>query len=104
MAIGSVLRSSPISVWQLDEVASTAAVLATVRVEHITHGNSRSESPNRTVLGRAELVVLQAFPASAPLPGQHIQLEYEQLPEENSPMKGPDVPLLRKRSVLAVLN
>jgi hypothetical protein len=101
-AIGSALRSYPTSVWQLDEVASTAAVLATVRVEHITQGNSPSESPNRTVLGRAELIVLRTFPASAPLAGQHIQLEYEQLSEENSAMNGPDVPPLQASSIFVV--
>ena len=101
VAISLVLHSYPTYIWQLDEVASRAAVLATVRVEHISRGSSHS-SPNRTVLGRAELVVLRAFPPSVPLPGEHIQLEYEQLPEENSPMNGPDVPALQTGSIFVV--
>jgi hypothetical protein len=97
-----LVRSYPTAVWQLDEVASGASVLATVRVEHTIGGSSLSESPSRTVLGRAELVVLRVFPPSALLPGQHIQLEYEQLPEVNSPMNGPDVPPLDSGSVWVV--
>jgi hypothetical protein len=97
-----LLRSYPTTVLQLDEVASTASVLATVRVEHTIRGSSLSASPNRTVLGRAELVVLRAFPPSALHPGQHIQLKYEQLPEGSSPMNGPDVPPLNAGSVWVV--
>jgi len=92
----------PTSVLQLAEVASSAAVLATVRVENTSSGNSQSASPNRTVLGRADLVVLRAYPPSTLLPGQHIQLEYEQLPEGNSFMNGPDVPPLQSGSVFVV--
>jgi len=102
VATGPLVRSYPTSVWQLDAVASTASVLATARVEHTNRGNSLSASPNRTVLGRAELVVLRAFPPSVLLPGQHIQLEYEQLPAEHSPGSGPDVPPLDARSVFIV--
>lgn len=97
-----LLRSYPTTVLQLDEVASTAAVLATVRVEHTVRGSSPWQLPDRTVLGRAELIVLRAFPPSAVLPGQHIQLEYEQLPEGSSSMNGPDVPLLSAGSVWVV--
>ena len=97
-----VVRSYPTSVWQLNEVASGASVLATVRVEHTIGGSSLSGLPSRTVFGRAELIVLRAFPPSALLPGQHIQLEYEQLPEGNSPMNGPDVPPLDSGSVWVV--
>ena len=56
-----IVRSYPTSVWQLDEVASGASVLATVRVEHTIRGSSLSRSPNRTVLGRADLIVLRLF-------------------------------------------
>lgn len=78
ISVSAVLvRSYPTAVWQLDEVASAASVLATVRVEHTIRGSALSGLPNRTVLGRAELIVLRAFPPSALLPGQHIQLEYE---------------------------
>lgn len=104
LATGPAVRSYPTTVWQLDAVASTASVLATVRVEHTSHGSSLSASPNRTVLGRAELAVLRAYPASALLSGQHIQLEYEQLPEgtmRNGP-DGPDVPPLQSGSILIV--
>jgi len=97
-----IVRSYPTSVWQLDEVASAASVLATVRVEHTIRGSSLSGSPNRTVVGRAELIVLRAFPTSMLLPGQHIQLEYEQLPEGNSPMNDPGVPPLHSGSVWVV--
>jgi len=96
------VRSYSTAVWQLDEVASAASVLAIVRVEHTMRGSSLSGVPNRTVLGRAELIVLRAFPPSALLPGQHIQLEYEQLPDGNSAMNGPDVPPLHSGSVWVV--
>ena len=89
-------------VWQLETIASTAAVLGTVRVEHIGPGNSLSESPNRTLLGRAELVILRAYPPSALLSGERIQLEYEQLPEGSSPMNGPDVPPLQSGTIWVV--
>jgi hypothetical protein len=103
ISVSAVLvRSYPTVVWQLDEVASAASVLATVRVEHTIPGSSLSGLPNRTVLGRAELIVLRAFPPSTLLPGQHVQLEYEQLPEGNSPMNGPDVPSLHSGSVWVV--
>jgi hypothetical protein len=101
-AAAFLVRPYPTVVWQLDEVASAASVLATVRVEHTVSGSSPSGSPNRTVLGRAELFVLRAFPPSALLPGQHIQLAYEQLAEGNSPMNGPDVPALDTSSVWVV--
>ena len=97
-----IVRSYPTAVWQLDELASGVSVLVTVRVEHTIRGSSLSGSPNRTVLGRAELIVLRAFPSSALLPGQHIQLEYEQLPDGNSPMNGPDVPPLQSGSIFVV--
>ena len=57
-----IVRSYPTAVWQLDEVASRASILATVRVEHTIGGSSLSGLPSRTVLGRAELVVLRVFP------------------------------------------
>ena len=103
ISVSAVLvRSYPTAVWQLDEVASAASVLATFRVEHTIRGSSLSGLPNRTVLGRAELIVLRAFPPSALLPGQHLQLEYAQLPEGNSPMNGPDLPPLHSGSVWIV--
>jgi hypothetical protein len=97
-------RSYPTSVWQLDAVASTASVLATVRVEQTSRGSSLSASPNRTVPGRAELVVMRAYPPSQFRPGQHIQLEYAQLPEGSSAsgMNGPDVPPLQSGSIFIV--
>src|SRR5262249_5178545 len=95
-------RSYPTVVRQLDIVASTASVLATVRVEQTSGGDSLGRSVNRTVLGRAELVVIRAYPPSALLPGEHIQLEYEQLPEGSSPMNGPDVPPLESGSIFIV--
>ena len=98
----SFVRPYPVAILQLDEVASTASVLATVRVEHIVRGSSPTGFSNRTVLGRVELVVLRAFPPSALLPGQHIQLDYEQLADENSPMNGPAVPPLGSGSVWVV--
>lgn len=98
----SVGLSYPTSVWQLDTVASTASVLATVRVEQISRGNSLPALPNRTVLGRADLVVMRAYPQAALLPGQHIQLEYEQLPEGRPPRNGPDVPPLLSGSIFIV--
>jgi len=97
-----IVHSYPTAVWQLAEVASGASVLATVRVEQTIRGSSLSGSPNRTVLGRAELIVLRAFPSSALLPSQHIQLDYEQLPDRNSPMNGPDVPPLQSGSIFVV--
>jgi hypothetical protein len=95
-------RSYPTSVWQLDTLASTASVLATVRVQQTSRDHSQPQSVSRTVLGRAELVVIRAYPPSVLLPGAHIQLEYEQLPEGRSPMNGPDVPPLDSGSFFIV--
>lgn len=95
-------HSYPTGVWQLETIASTAAVLGTVRVEHTSPGNSLPQSLNRTVLARADLLVIRAYPPSALLPGQHIQLEYEQLPEGRSPMSGPDVPPLQSGAIWVV--
>jgi hypothetical protein len=97
-----LLRSYPTTVLQLEEIASAASVLATVRVERTIGGSSHAALPNRTVLGRAELIVLRAFPPFALHAGQHIQLEYEQLPEGSSSMNGPDVPPLSAGSVWVV--
>jgi len=102
LVAGDALRSYLTVVWQLEEVASTAEILATVRVDQITSGNSPSDSPNRTVLGRAELLVLRAYPPSALLPGQHLQLEYEQRPDGNLTPSGPDVPPLHIGSIFVV--
>ena len=98
----SIVRSYPTAIFQLEEVASAAGVLATVRVERLTRGTLPSGSPNRTVFGRAEISVLRAFPPSALVPGQHIQLEYEQLPEEAPSMNGPDVPPLQSASIFVL--
>ena len=56
----------------------------------------------RTVLGRAELLVLRTFPLSAIRSGEHIQLDYEQLADESSRMNGPDVPPLHPGSTFIV--
>ena len=101
LSVVPAVLSYPTAVWQLDDVASAASVLATVRVEHIIRGTSLSDSPNRTISGRAELTVLRAFPPSAPLLGQHIQLQYEQRAEENTP-GGPDVPPLQSGAIWVV--
>src|SRR5215470_1024166 len=99
---GPICRSYPTSVWQLDTLASTASVLATVRVEQTSRDNSLPQSRNRTVLARADLQVIRAYPPSALLAGQHIQLEYEQLPEGRLPMSGPDVPPLDSSSIFVM--
>lgn len=57
---------------------------------------------NRTVRSRAELVVIRAYPPSALLRGQRIQLQYERLPEEDLGMNGPDVPPLVSGSIFVV--
>jgi hypothetical protein len=97
-----ISRSYPTSVWQLDTVAATASVLATVRVTEISRGRSQLESVSRTVLGRAELAVIRTYPSTAIRSGENIRLEYEQLPEGSSGMSGPDVPPLHPGSIFIV--
>src|SRR5256884_7328222 len=53
------------SVWQLETLGSTASILATVKVQNISRPPSEPQSMKRTVLGRAELLVLRTFPLSA---------------------------------------
>ena len=108
VVIGICVSTVPIShsyltsVWQLDTLASTASVLATVRVEQTGRDNSVPQSLDRTVLARADLLVIRAYPPSILLPGQHIRLEYEQLPEGRSLMSGPDVPPLKSGAIWVV--
>jgi hypothetical protein len=95
-------RSYPTSVWQLESVASTASILATARVQQTRIDQSDPEWMNRTVRSRAELVVIRAYPPSALLRGQRIQLQYERLPEGDLGMNGPDVPPLVSGSIFVV--
>src|SRR2546429_5826572 len=90
------------SVWQLETLGSTASILATVKVQNISRPPSEPQSMKRTVLGRAELLVLRTFPLSAIRSGEHIQLDYEQLADESSRMNGPDVPPLHPGSTFIV--
>jgi hypothetical protein len=98
----AISHSYPTSVWQLETLASTASVLATVRVEQTSHDNSLPQSLDRTVLARADLLVIRAYPPSTLARGQHIQLEYEQLPDGRSFMSGPDVPPLQAGAIWVV--
>lgn len=97
-----ICHSYPTSVWQLEEIAKTAAILATVKVEHFSKAGPELRSGSRTVPGRVELVVLRSFPPSALQAGEHIQLDYETFAEGNSGMNGPDVPYFQQGAILVV--
>ena len=56
-----IVRSYPTAVWQLDEVASGASVLATVRVEHTIRGSSLSGRPIAPLLAALSLLSYGLF-------------------------------------------
>lgn len=97
-----ICRSYPTTVWQLDEIAKTAKVFATVKVESVSRSSSPWGTSERTVTGRAQLLVLRSFPASAISAGEPIQLDYETLPAGDSGMSGPSVAGFQPGSVLIV--
>jgi hypothetical protein len=95
-----VCESYPTTVWQLGDISKTAAILATIKVEHVSKPGLQLQSGSRTVPGHVELVVLRSFLPSALRAGEHIQLDYETLAEENSGMNGPDVPHFQQGAIL----
>jgi hypothetical protein len=97
-----VCQSFPTNVWQLEEIAKTAKVFATVKVESVSRSSSSWGTGKRTVTARAQLLVLRSFPASAISAGETIQLDYETLPPGDSGMSGPSVPDFQPSSKLVV--
>jgi len=97
-----VCQSFPTTVWQLEEIAKTAKVLATVKVESVSRSSARWGWRERTVTGRTQLLVLRSFPASAMAAGEAIRLDYEALPAGDSGMSGPSVPDFQPGSILVV--
>jgi hypothetical protein len=96
-----VCQSFPSTSWQLEEIAKTAKVFATVKVESVSRSASPWVTGERTVTGRAQLLVLRSFPASAISAGEAIQLDYE-TPAGDSGMSGPSVPDFQPGSILVV--
>ncbi len=101
IALVPICRSYPTTTWSLETIAK-APVLATVAVEQSTLGSLSPEPGKRTIIGRATLLVLRSFPASALRAADHIQLDFEQLPPGDSGMSGPSVPYIRQGAVLVV--
>jgi hypothetical protein len=97
-----VCQSFPTTVWQLEEIAKTAKVFATVKIESVSRSSSPWGTGKRTLTARAHLLVLRSFPASAISAGETIQLDYETLPPGDSGMSGPSVPDFQPGSILVV--
>lgn len=97
-----VCQSFPTTVWQLEEIAKTAKVFATVKVESVSRSSSPWGAGKRTVAARANLRVLRSFPASAVSAGEAIQLDFETLPPGDSGMSGPSVADFQPGSILVV--
>jgi hypothetical protein len=103
LAVIPMCHSYPTSVWQLEGIAQSAAVLATIKVEHVSKAGLPLQSGSRTVPGHVELMVLRSFPPSALRAGEHIRLDYETLAEGNSGMSGPERWALISASVVSSL-
>jgi len=97
-----VCQSFPTSVWQLEEIAKTAKVFVTVKVESVNRSSSPWETGKRTVTARAQLLVLRSLPASGISAGETIQLDYETLPPGDSGLSGPSVADFQPGSILVV--